>query len=470
MEAAWESDRRGGMSVAGAGRDEQRDESRPGILRRLTARSEERQLPLAAAVLGILLAGIALAFRARKQAPAASVLSPSSPATPPGTPPGAPRASTGAADEAGSSATASASDSDGVAADAAAAVLADESAAAAADRDEPVVAGTAEVDAPVAAAPAATSAPTVADAAAEPRHIEAAGAAGRERSRKRPAQRAALAASLLTLCAVASVMVSGIAPQTFTIASASSAENMLPPPIATIVEAAPGPDCEVLKCVTLTFDDGPDPYSTPALLDILESRGVPANFFVLGSLIEGNEDIIHRMQRLGMGVENHTWNHPNLAAMSPVAVTDQLARTNDELTRVLGYTPKYMRPPYGAWTPGYTPTHGMHPVMWEVDPQDWLYRNSATVTQNVVNLVGPGDVILLHDIHQTSVDAVPMIIDALHGSGYTFVTLDDLYATRPGCHVNQYCAAPLPYASTPSATTTVAPQPTPELVAAQDRP
>src|SRR5699024_7788071 len=113
-------------------------------------------------------------------------------------------------------------------------------------------------------------------------------------------------------------------------------------------------------------------------------------------------------------------------------------------------------PPYGAWTPGVTPTHGMHPVLWEVDPQDWLYRNSATVTQNVLDLTGPGDVILLHDIHQTSVDAVPMIIDSLRESGYTFATLDDLYATRPGCHVDQYCTAPVPYADTPSATTTVA--------------
>ena len=210
------------------------------------------------------------------------------------------------------------------------------------------------------------------------------------------------------------------------------------------MEEPPGPDCAVLQCVVLTFDDGPDPHSTPALLDILESRGVTANFFVLGSLVQGNEDIILRMHRLGMGVENHTWDHPNLAAMSPAAVTDQLARTNSEINRVLGYTPKYMRPPYGAWTPGVTPTHGMHPVLWEVDPQDWLYRNSATVTQNVLDLTGPGDVILLHDIHQTSVDAVPMIIDSLRESGYTFATLDDLYATRPGCHVDQYCTAPVP--------------------------
>lgn len=443
MGAAWGPDRRGTMSEAGKQRAEQRGESGSRIIRRRIAFSVSRRLPLAAAVLGIFLAGLALTFRPRSQAPAASLLSPFSPATYPDARPDSARVP-----QAGPAAT----DGAPIGVDAAA------SSSVAADQDEPAVAGTSDPT------------PPVATSITKPLYIEATDITGRERSRKRSAQRAALAAGLLTLCAAASVMVSGIAPQTFTIASASSADGLLPPPIATIVEAPPGPDCAVLKCVTLTFDDGPDPYSTPALLDILESRGVPANFFVLGSLIEGNEHIILRMQRLGMGVENHTWSHPNLAAMSPAAVTDQLARTNGELARVLGYTPKYMRPPYGAWTPGYTPTHGMHPVMWEVDPQDWLYRNSATVTQNVVNLVGPGDVILLHDIHQTSVDAVPMIIDALHASGYTFVTLDDLYSTRPDCHVNQYCTAPVPYASTPSATTTVAPQSAPGHVVAQNRP
>ena len=383
------------MSVAGEARDEQRDQPRLGIPGRRPTLPGGLRLPLAAAVLGILLAGIAVALRSRPTARPARVLTPSAPAAP-----------------------------------------------------SPTDQATPPAESPRAEPPRA-----------EPQHIAGTGTrtARAGRSRRRPAQRATLAASLLTLCAVASVMVSGIAPKGFAIVSASSVEDILPPPIATIVEEPPGPDCAVEQCVVLTFDDGPDPHSTPALLDILESRGVPANFFVLGSLVQGNEHIILRMQRLGMGVENHTWDHPNLAAMSPAAVTDQLARTNSEIHRVLGYTPKYMRPPYGAWTPGVTPTHGMHPVLWEVDPQDWLYRNSATVTQNVLDLTGPGDVILLHDIHQTSVDAVPMIIDSLRESGYTFATLDDLYATRPGCHVDQYCTAPVPYADTPSATTTVAP-------------
>lgn len=405
------------MSESGKSPGERRGISRVTLRRLLTMRPSRSGVVRLIALLVVAVSGGLLALRSRRQAPPASRLT--SPARPVvATPVTAPAVDAPAAGAPG-------------VAEAPAAPLAGSHA------EQP-----GSPDQAAAPEPAAPAVPTRVGVHAPSR-----------RSRRRPAQRAALAASLLTLCAVASVMVSGIAPQTFAVVSASSVEDALPPAIATIVEEPPGPDCAVLKCVSLTFDDGPDRYSTPALLDILESRGVKANFFVLGSLIAGNEDIILRMQRLGMGVENHTWNHPDLSALSPAAVTDQLARTNAELHRVLGYTPKYMRPPYGAWTPGYTPTLGMHPVLWEVDPQDWLYRNSATVTQNVVNLVGPGDVILLHDIHQTSVDAVPAIIDSLHERGYTFVTLDDLYATRPGCVVDQYCTQPVPYASV-SATTT----------------
>lgn len=273
----------------------------------------------------------------------------------------------------------------------------------------------------------------------------------KQASPRRPAQRAVLAAGLLTLCALASMLVSGISPAPFAPVSAASVDIPLPP-IVTMFDEPPRPDCTILKCVALTFDDGPDPHTTPALLDILESRGVKANFFVLGAQIQGNEEILLRMQRLGMGVENHTWSHPKLTALSADGVVDQLSRTNAELVRVLGYAPRYMRPPYGAWSPGYTPTFGMRPVLWELDPLDWLYRNSATVTQNVVNAADPGEVILLHDIHQSTVDSVPMIIDGLHERGFTFVVLDDIFASRHSCPLEQYCTPAIPYAI-PSATT-----------------
>lgn len=286
--------------------------------------------------------------------------------------------------------------------------------------------------------------------------------AGTDRRRRR--QRTALGTCLVSLCAVGTMLITDVRPVSFAPVSAVGAdtEPVAPPPVTTIVEPPPGPDCARVHCVALTFDDGPDRYSTPALLDILEARDVPATFFVLGHAIAGNEDIIRRMARLGMAVENHTWDHSNLAGLSAAGVLDQLTRTDAEIHRVTGEQPRYMRPPFGAWTPGSTPTGGMRPVLWEVDPQDWLYRNSTVVTQNVVNRAGPGDIILLHDIHQTSVDAIPSIIDGLEQRGFTFVLLDDIYDGRPDCAVHLYCG-PAPIAttttSTPSTGTTVSPSP-----------
>ena len=92
----------------------------------------------------------------------------------------------------------------------------------------------------------------------------------------------------------------------------TASSTTLPAPPA---EAVPRPDCKVVPCVALTFDDGPDRVTTSRLLDLLEERHTPATFFVLGHRIAGNEDLLHRMVQLGMGVENHTWDHPNLTPL-----------------------------------------------------------------------------------------------------------------------------------------------------------
>lgn len=339
---------------------------------------------------------------------------------------------------------------------------------AAASRRRPVAPATPATPAPVAAAPApvspAAAAPTPTDATVAPPHADRdaadpvappvadPGGAGLTR----PRVRAATAAALVALVLGALLVIVPRPDGTGSGADGAVAATTTP----TVVEEPPRPDCTELKCVVLTFDDGPDGVSTPRLLDILEEHGATATFFVLGYAIRGNEDILRRMDRLGMGIENHTWDHPDLSGLSRDGVLSQLARTDAEIRRVIGRSPTYMRPPYGAWTPGSTPTGGMRPVIWETDPQDWLYRNSATVAANVLGQVGAGDVILLHDIHQTSVEAVPAILEGLERGGYTLVTLDDLYAARPDCPVHLYCAPATTPAPAPGTvvTTTVPPE------------
>lgn len=187
-------------------------------------------------------------------------------------------------------------------------------------------------------------------------------------------------------------------------------------------------DCAVQECVALTFDDGPQPSTTGPLLDLLEERDTTATFFVVGGAIPGNEDLLVRMRDLGMEVENHTWSHPMLSQMAGPGVVDELTRTSQEITRVTGVEPTFMRPPYGDWVPGATPTNGLIPMLWDVDSLDWLYRDSAGVAQRVLDGVRPGAVILLHDIHSTTIGAVPAILDGLEQRGLTVASLRELRA------------------------------------------
>lgn len=186
------------------------------------------------------------------------------------------------------------------------------------------------------------------------------------------------------------------------------------------------PDCTVVACVALTFDDGPDRATTPALLDILEQRGTPATFFVLGQRISGNEDILQRMVGLGMDVANHSWDHPDLTTLPADAVTDQIVRTTDEIARATGQPPTHFRPPGGNWVPGTVPPGDLTVTMWDVDPMDWLHRDATTVVDNTLAGIGPGDIVLLHDIHPTTVEAVPRILDGLDERGLVPVTLAEL--------------------------------------------
>ena len=181
------------------------------------------------------------------------------------------------------------------------------------------------------------------------------------------------------------------------------------------------------KVVALTFDDGPSSTTTPQVLDILAKYGIHATFFVLGSHISGNESILQRMVSEGNEIGNHTWNHVSLSALSTVQVSSEISSTNQAIQAATGYCPKVFRPPYGATNATVQAAAGIHQVLWSVDTLDWKSHNTQAILSNVQNQVKPGGVILMHDIHQTTVDALPTIIDYLKSQGYSFVTVSQLY-------------------------------------------
>lgn len=195
-------------------------------------------------------------------------------------------------------------------------------------------------------------------------------------------------------------------------------------------QAPPPPDCNVLKCIALTFDDGPG-GGTGQVLDNLRDRGAKATFFVLGSLAEDNPDVIRRMVAEGHQLANHSWGHRDLRNLGADGAAADIHRTNDLLHAIAGVRPTVMRPPYGSTNDAIIASVNMPQMIWTVDPQDWKNKSSSYVASHVVNNTTRGDIILLHDIHWSTVSAVPAILDGLLAQGYTFVTIDHLYNYQP---------------------------------------
>lgn len=210
------------------------------------------------------------------------------------------------------------------------------------------------------------------------------------------------------------------------VAGATPAPAQAPP-----AGANAGPDCAVLACVALTFDDGPGPF-TGRLLDDLGRAGVPATFFVIGAQVRGQEAMLARMVREGHTVGNHTWSHPNLARLGLQATQAQVAATDAAIRAATGVQPTIIRPPYGAMSAAVRQV-GQAVILWDVDTLDWKIRSAPSVTQRALAGVRSGSIILMHDIHPSTVAAVPDIIAGLTARGYTLVTVPQLLGqAQPG--------------------------------------
>ncbi|WP_277212673.1 polysaccharide deacetylase family protein [Isoptericola croceus] len=193
---------------------------------------------------------------------------------------------------------------------------------------------------------------------------------------------------------------------------------------------ARGVDCRKDKCVALTFDDGPVP-DTERLLRILDRKNAPATFFMVGDNVAARPGIARAVVERGHLVANHTWNHPQLTTLDDGEVRDELRRTQDAITDATGFTPFLLRPPYGA-VDGNVRTlatrTGLDIVLWNLDSDDWGTRDPKKIRRHVRAEVQRGSNVLLHDLHPTTVDAVPKIINDLRKEDYVLVTVDLLVA------------------------------------------
>ena len=184
------------------------------------------------------------------------------------------------------------------------------------------------------------------------------------------------------------------------------------------------------KLVALTFDDGPGPY-TAGLLDGLKARGVNVTFFMQGASAATYPAIVKRAYDEGHQIACHTYNHPTLTTLSDAEVRSQITRTTAVLDKAIGTTNSYiLRPPYGDYNSRVLRAVGVPAILWSVDPLDWKYRNSTTVYQNITKAAYDGAVILVHDIHATTIPGALNAIDTLKNAGYEFVTVNELFRRR----------------------------------------
>nr|WP_298987684.1 polysaccharide deacetylase family protein [uncultured Micrococcus sp.] len=209
----------------------------------------------------------------------------------------------------------------------------------------------------------------------------------------------------------------------------SSAPSATKKPSSTPAAGRGRTDCSVKRCIALTFDDGPKPATDARLLEILARHDVRASFFMIGSSVDAFPGTAKKISAAGHEVGNHTYTHALLKPLGRAALDAELSKASTAIEHATGVRPAVMRPPYGAYNATVTTAieaHGMRKAMWTVDTLDWKHRDPAKTLAIVKKEAAPGGIILMHDIHATTIEAVDPVVTWLQSQGYTLVTVSDL--------------------------------------------
>ncbi|OQM44742.1 hypothetical protein B6A27_14870 [Anoxybacillus sp. UARK-01] len=180
------------------------------------------------------------------------------------------------------------------------------------------------------------------------------------------------------------------------------------------------------KRVALTFDDGPHPQNTLKILNLLKKYEAKATFFMLGSRVDFYPDIAKKIAEEGNELGNHTWDHKDLTTLNSAEIRKEIRDTNEMIKKTTGREPTVFRPPYGAINDQVKRMVGMPVVLWTVDTLDWQSHDPHAMLQIVKKNVKDGSIILMHDIHESTAEAVEPVLKYLKDEGYTFVTVSEL--------------------------------------------
>ena len=182
--------------------------------------------------------------------------------------------------------------------------------------------------------------------------------------------------------------------------------------------------------IALSFDDGPNKKTTIPILDTLKEYDSAATFFILGNRVSSNVDILQRMLEEGSEIGNHSYSHKELTKLSPQELMEQIINTQDAVIDSIGIEPKLMRPTYGSYDDKLKSGVEMPLILWSIDTLDWKSRDSKKVTDHVLENVKDGDIILMHDIYDSTAKAVKSLVPELIDRGYQLVTISELFEAR----------------------------------------
>ncbi|MEO5914584.1 MAG: polysaccharide deacetylase family protein [Luteolibacter sp.] len=198
--------------------------------------------------------------------------------------------------------------------------------------------------------------------------------------------------------------------------------------------------------IAMTFDDGPHPQNTPRLLDMLRARNIKATFYVIGQSVNLYPQIVRRTVAEGHEIGNHSNTHRLLSKLSDAEISADLRRCHDAIGSAAGIQPRTMRPPYGGLLQRQREMvhaeFGYPIILWSVDPFDWKRPGANVITSRILAGASAGGIVLSHDLHGQTVDAMPATLDGLLSRGFKFVTVSQLLAMKTEPAPAQAAVAP----------------------------
>lgn len=183
------------------------------------------------------------------------------------------------------------------------------------------------------------------------------------------------------------------------------------------------------KNIAITFDDGPSIY-TNDIINYLYENGCTGTFFVLGNKALKNQNTLLNAINKGNEIANHTYSHPWLTHLSDEEIIEEINKTQDIIKNITGNRATLFRPSYGDINKKIKKMINLRIVFWTNDSRDWKYKSAKTIASNVIRNIKDNDIILMHDTHKRTLDALKIIVPKLKELGYEIITVSELLRIR----------------------------------------